>query len=98
LSSKVNSHFSVILLSTSLFTLDFNHENEKLNSLFTNQTLGKRLVDFHHKSSYSFDNFDIIGHQGYHNHIILAALSKASHHASSELDHNFSNSHIEFIR
>jgi hypothetical protein len=84
LSSIVNSHFSSFLLSTSLFTLLFKPENEKLCSLFTNHTLGNKLVETHHSNSYFSANLLIIGHPGYSSHIIFAALSNASPHASSE--------------
>ncbi|MDP2396022.1 MAG: hypothetical protein Q8S84_06005 [bacterium] len=117
LSSIDNSHFSAILLSTSLFTLLFNPEKLKLNSLFINHTRGKRhvLISGHPQGvslhsfcrgfpcgipklfSYSPANLLIIGHPGYHSHIILAALSNASQPASSHELHIFSISHIDFI-
>jgi hypothetical protein len=89
------------------------HENEKLCSFFTSQTLGNIVVSacfsaavlslcsFSHfcfnSISYSADNFEIIGPQGYPSHIILATLSKASPPASSQELPSFSISHIEFI-
>ncbi|MDR2639981.1 MAG: hypothetical protein LBC61_01220 [Candidatus Peribacteria bacterium] len=41
LSSRVNSHFSFILLSISVFILVLSPEKLKLNSLFFSQTRGK---------------------------------------------------------
>jgi hypothetical protein len=88
-----NLKLSFILLSTSLFTADFNHENEKSNSFFLSRTLGNNGSDFSkipffsslsfNSFSYSFAKEEIIGHHGYPNHIILATLSKASQAASS---------------
>jgi hypothetical protein len=83
LSSELNSHFSKILLSTSLFTALFNQENEKSNSSFFNHTLGNNSFHFHHPFSCSEANFEIIGQPGYSKSIIFATLSKASHPASS---------------
>jgi hypothetical protein len=97
LSSKLNSHFSSFLLSTSLFILDFKPEKLKLNSLLTNQTLGNNSLDFPHSASYSADNLDITGPPGYSSHIIFAALSNASQPASSHEEPNFSKSNIDFI-
>jgi hypothetical protein len=89
--------FNSFLLSTSLFTLDFNHEKLKFISLFTSQTLGKSHVDTHHSFSYFSANLLIIGQPGYSSPIIFAALSKASQPASSSEAQSFSISNIDFI-
>ena len=74
---------SPLLLSTSLFTELFNHENEKLNSSFFNHTRGNNPLTSHHSFSYSADNCEIIGPPGYSRPIIFDTLSKASPPASS---------------
>jgi hypothetical protein len=76
------TQFISIFLSIYLFTALFNQEKEKFKLSFSNKTLGKiHLNSF----LYSFDNLDIIGPPGNHNHIILATLSKASPAESSKV-------------
>jgi len=98
LSSKLNSPFSKILLSTSLFTLLFKPEKENSKSLFTSQTRGNKSIEVHQFSLYSEASLEIIGQPGYQSHIILATLSKTSQPASSQVCHNFIVFHMSFIR
>ncbi|MDR2411564.1 MAG: hypothetical protein LBD88_03125 [Candidatus Peribacteria bacterium] len=96
LSSIVKTQFFFILLSISFFILVFKPEKLKLNSFFTNQTRGNK--EEKEEVLYSLANFEIIGHHGYSNHIIFAALSNASQAASSIELPNFSKVHIFFIK
>jgi hypothetical protein len=78
LSSKDNSQFSKILLSTSLFTADFKPENEKSNFVLSSQTRGKRfssVCSFLRTVLNSYASLEIIGQPGYPSHIIFATLS-----------------------
>jgi hypothetical protein len=72
--------FCKTLLSISLFTAVFNHENEKSRPFLSSNTFGNIHLNF---QVYSEANLDIIGQPGNPTHIIFATLSKASQALSS---------------